>query len=73
MARRKLSSRVRRRLQFGLVVASLLLLLAALITVAVLDLKATAGNEGAARALTTLITNEIGSRKGWREIGRAHV
>src|SRR5688500_12068608 len=43
------------------------------ITVAVLDLKATAGNEGAARALTTLITNEIGSRKGWRAVSRNEV
>jgi penicillin-binding protein 1B len=46
MARRKLSSRVRRRLQLGFVVASLLLLLAALITVAVLDRRVTAQFEG---------------------------
>ena len=41
------------------------------LTVAVLDLRASPGTEGIARALTTLVTNEIGSRPGWKAISRA--
>lgn len=41
--------------------------------VAILDLRAGAGVEGAAKALTTLLTNEVGTRKGMRAITRNEV
>ncbi len=41
--------------------------------VAILDLRAGAGVEGAAKALTTLLTNEVGMRKGMRAISRNEV
>ncbi len=40
------------------------------LTVAVLDLRAGKGTEGIARALTTLVTTEIGARPGWRAVSR---
>lgn len=44
-----------------------------LLDVAVLDLRASPGVEGAAKALTTLLTNEVGARKGMRAITRNEV
>ncbi|HEY4221206.1 MAG TPA: PEGA domain-containing protein, partial [Myxococcota bacterium] len=40
------------------------------LTVAVLDLKGSKGTEGIARALTTLVNNEIGARPGWKSLSR---
>ena len=40
------------------------------LTVAVLDLKAGPGTEGIAKALTTLVTAEVGAQRGYRAVSR---